>query len=166
MIVIRTFQPGDRDAVISLVLHCQNDGTRPLVSVEDQPELLRIPELYLDRGGHFWVAMDDDALAGCVGLFPAEGSLGILKKFFVYEAYRGAPHHLGQRLYRTLADYARSHGFTALLLDTPKNTDRAHRFYRRAGFRLLPPEEVPLRYDHPYAESDFFYLPLSTDTQA
>ena len=55
MIEIGTYSAYDRDEVIALVLHCQNDGTRPLVSVEDQPELLRIKEEYIDGGGNFWV---------------------------------------------------------------------------------------------------------------
>ena len=44
MIEIGTYSACDKDEVIALVLHCQNDGTRPLVSIEDQPELLRIEE--------------------------------------------------------------------------------------------------------------------------
>lgn len=56
MIEIGTYSAYDRDEVIALVLHCQNDGTRPLVSVDNQPELLRIKEEYIDGGGNFWVA--------------------------------------------------------------------------------------------------------------
>ena len=39
---IGVYRERDREAVIELVLHCQNDGTRPPVSVQDQPELLWI----------------------------------------------------------------------------------------------------------------------------
>ena len=53
MIEIRTYSDEDREEVIRLVLHCQNDGTRPSVSVDDQPELRRIPEKYMDGGGNF-----------------------------------------------------------------------------------------------------------------
>ena len=34
---IQTYVEADREEVISLVLHCQNDGTRPFVSVDNQP---------------------------------------------------------------------------------------------------------------------------------
>lgn len=38
---IQVYTEADRDEVIALVLHCQNDGTRPFVSVENQPDLLQ-----------------------------------------------------------------------------------------------------------------------------
>ena len=64
MIEIRTYSDEDREEVIRLVLHCQNDGTRPFVSVDDQPELLHIQEKYMDSGGNFWVAKDDGKNSG------------------------------------------------------------------------------------------------------
>lgn len=45
---IETYIEADREKIIALVLHCQNDGTRPIVSVDDQPELLHIKEKYLE----------------------------------------------------------------------------------------------------------------------
>ena len=137
MIEIRTYSDEDREEVIRLVLHCQNDGTRPSVSVDDQPELRRIPEKYMDGGGNFWVAKDNGKTAGSIGLMKFGDGTAVLKKFFVYEPYRGAPCHLGRQLYGTLLDYARTHGVKQLILDTPKNTDRAHKFYERAGFTKI-----------------------------
>ena len=100
MIEIRTYSDKDREEVIRLVLHCQNDGTRPSVSVDDQPELRRIPEKYMDGGGNFWVAKDNG------------------------------------------------------------NTDRAHKFYERAGFTKIERADVPVVYDFPYEDSDFFRLEI------
>lgn len=158
--IIRTYTEADCKEVIALVLHCQNDGTRPLVSVEDQPELLHIQEKYMDNGGNFWVAEEQGKVVGSVGLMMYGGGLAILKKFFVYEAYRGEPYHLGQKLYGTLLDYAEKSGVKQLILDTPKNTERAHRFYEKAGFIKIRQEEVPIQYDSPYADRDFFSLML------
>ena len=79
MIEIGTYSAYDRDEVIALVLHCQNDGTRPLVSVEDQPELLRIKEEYIDGGGNFWVAKENGKVAGTIGLMNKGNGLCILK---------------------------------------------------------------------------------------
>ena len=91
MIEIRTFTENDTNEIIQLVLHCQNDGTRPMVTVEDQPELLHIKETYLDGGGNFWVAVKQERVVGSIGLMDCGGGLGLLKKFFVYEEYRGEP---------------------------------------------------------------------------
>lgn len=160
MIKINIYDSVDRDAVIALALHCQNDGSRPLVGIKDQPDLLCIQEKYLEPGGCFWVAKEDGSLAGTIGLINAGSSIGIIKKFFVYEAYRGVPHHLGQRLYGELLSFARKHNFKTLLLDTPKNTDRAHRFYEKAGFTKIAKEELPVLFDYPYDDSDFFIIKL------
>lgn len=58
MTEIQTYYEDDREEIIALILHCQNDGTRPLVSVDDQPELLHIKEKYIDSGGNFWLAKE------------------------------------------------------------------------------------------------------------
>lgn len=160
MIEIEKYSASDTDEIIALVLHCQNDGTRPLVSVEDQPELLRIKEEYIDNGGSFWVAKENGKVAGTIGLMNKGNGLCILKKFFVYEPYRGKPHNLGQHLYAVFLDFAKTHGFSKIILDTPKNTDRAHRFYEKSGFRKIEKEELPVQYDYPYDDSDFFCLNL------
>lgn len=160
MIEINTYTEADRDEIISLVLHCQNDGTRPFVSAEAQPELFHITEKYMGSGGGFWVARENGHIAGCIGLMKFDGGIAVLKKFFVYEPYRSAPHHLGRRLYAALLDFAKGSGIRQILLDTPKNTVRAHEFYRKAGFLQIEKERLPFQYDHPYADSDFFSLKL------
>ncbi len=89
MIEIGTYSTCDKESVIALVLHCQNDGTRPLVGVEDQSDLLHIEEEYIYNGGNFWVAKENGKVAGTIGLMNKGNGLCILKKFFVYEPYRG-----------------------------------------------------------------------------
>lgn len=163
MIEIMPYNDSDQQEVIDLVLHCQNDGTRPLVSVEDQPELLHIQEKYMASGGNFWVAKDGGAVVGTIGLMIFDGGYAVLKKFFTYEPYRSAPHHLGRKLYQVLLDYAEPHGVRQLILDTPKNTDRAHKFYQKAGFVQIGKEQLPIAYDYPYEDSDFFLLKIKID---
>lgn len=120
MIEIGTYSACDRDEVIALVLHCQNDGTRPLVSVDDQPELLCIKEEYIDGGGNFWVAKENGKVAGTIGLMNKGNGLCILKKFFVYEPYRGKPHNLGRQLYSLFLEFARIHGFSKSFSTRPR----------------------------------------------
>lgn len=160
MIEINRYQDTDKEELIELVLHCQNDGSRPSVSVDDQPELLCIEEKYFASGGYFWVAKEDGRVIESIGLMDGQNRIGILKKFFVYGQYRGSPCHLGQKLYAELLSYAKRHHMKELLLDTPQNTDRAHRFYEKAGFQKIPQEKLPVQFDHPYPDCDFFRLQL------
>lgn len=160
MLKIRSYTEMDKDEIIALVLHCQNDGSRPYVTIEDQPELLCITEKYIQAGGNFWVAENDGKIAGCIGLMNLGKQVAVLKKFFVYEPYRSSPHHLGQRLYQELMKYARNTGIKLLVLDTPGNAHRAHKFYEAAGFHKIDVEQLPIQYDYPYKDCDFYCLAL------
>lgn len=159
MIRISEYKEEDCEEVIALVLGCQNDGTRE-IRLEDQPDLLRIREAYMAGGGGFWVARDNGRVVGTIALMNKGDGVGILKKFFVDEPYRSYPFHLGLQLYAVLLRFARERHFRRLVLDTPRNTERAHAFYRKAGFRQVEKEELGVEYDYPYADSDFFCLDL------
>ena len=142
------------------MLYFQNDGSRPLVSVDDQPDLLHIVSSYIRTGGNFWIAIDNGQLAGSIGIMPYNNDIAILKKFFVYEKYQGEPVHLGQRLYSSFLNFAKEKGLHTILLDTPFNTIRAHKFYEKAGFRKVADIDLPVTFSHPYKECDFFLLHL------
>lgn len=161
MIEIKKYEDKYQDEVIRLVLSCQNDGTRPIVSIADQPELLNINQEYFTNGGYFWIASENNKLVGTIGLMNYGNDIGILKKFFVNEQYRGKPYNLGRKLFAELLDFAYEHKFKELVLDTPKNTERAHKFYEKAGFNKVIQEDLSIKYDHPYTDSDFFQLKLS-----
>ncbi|MFR6495899.1 MAG: hypothetical protein ACLUOF_05390 [Ruminococcus sp.] len=72
MITITLFEEFYTQDVIDLVLHFQNDGTRPIVTVEDQPDLLHITDAYFRIGGSFWIARDGENLPAPSALCPAE----------------------------------------------------------------------------------------------
>lgn len=157
---IHQFQDKYTRDVIDLVLHFQNDGTRPPVSVDDQPDLLNITGEYIEKGGNFWIAARHGTLIGSIGIMPYTPEIAVLKKFFVYEDYQGEPYHIRQKLYQRLLTFAREKGFKTILLDTPYNTDRAHAFYEQAGFRKITEDQLPIRFSHPYKDCDFFLLEL------
>lgn len=160
MITIAPFEDKYTQDVIDLVLHFQNDGTRPLVTVNDQPDLLNIKSEYFNKGGYFWIAKDDEKLAGSIGIMPCTSDIAVLKKFFVYENYQSTPHHLGRQLYANFLSFAKEKNFKTILLDTPYNSTRAHKFYEKAGFIKKNENELPIQFSHPYKDCDFFLLDL------
>lgn len=160
MINITSYNDKYKDDIIKLVLHCQNDGTRPIVDVSGQQDLLDINNCYFKNGGFFWTALNENKLAGTIGLMNYGNGIGMLKKFFVYEEYRGEPYHLGQKLYSTLLDFAYKNNFKEIYLDTPKNTIRAHKFYKKAGFVQILQDSSPIKFNLIYSENDFFKLSL------
>lgn len=116
--------------------------------------------MLLNAGGDFWIATDNNKLIGSIGIMPYSEDVAVLKKFFVYEDYQGEPFHLGQKLYASLLTFAKKKGFKTILLDTPHNTVRAHKFYEKAGFKKVAESELPLTFSHPYKDCDFFLLNL------
>lgn len=160
MITISQFEDRYTQDVTDLVLHFQNDGTRPPVSIDDQPDLLNITREYIEKGGNFWIAKDKEKLVGSIGIMPYGNGIAVLKKFFVYENYQGKPYHTGRKLYGELLDFAEAKGYHTILLDTPRNTERAHVFYEKAGFRKVEEKDLPIQFSHPYKDCDFFLLEL------
>lgn len=160
MITISQFEDKYTRDVIDLVLHFQNNGSRPPVTVDDQPDLLNISGEYIDKGGNFWIAKKEGALIGSIGIMPYGPKIAVLKKFFVYEPFQGHPHHTGRRLYETLLSFAREKGYETILLDTPRDTERAHKFYRKAGFKEITEADLPIKFSHPIKDCDFFILEL------
>lgn len=100
MISIIPFEERYAQDVIDLVLHFQNDGTRPMVTVDDQPDLRNIVDSYMHAGGNFWIAVENDRLIGSIGIMPCNQDIAILKKFFVYE---GGAKSMNTRLLITAA---------------------------------------------------------------
>lgn len=159
MVRIRDYREADTDEIIDLVLYCQNWGDRAEKTVDDQPELKNIRAAFIESGGGFWVAEEDGRVVGSIGLI-CRGETGIMKKFFLYDEYRGRPERFGRQLYGRLLERARARGLRTLVLDTPGDTERAHRFYEKAGFRKVEKAELPVQYDPPYPDCDFFRLDL------
>ncbi|MDE6706962.1 MAG: GNAT family N-acetyltransferase [Oscillospiraceae bacterium] len=160
MITISQFEEKYTQDVIDIVLHFQNDGTRPLVSVDDQIDLLDIVGEYINKGGNFWIAKYSETLIGTIGIMPYSSEIAVLKKFFVYEKFQGEPNHVGQKLYNVLLDFVKEKGYKTILLDTPYNTTRAHKFYNKAGFIKINEADLPIKFSHPYKECNFFLLEL------
>ena len=97
----------------------------------DDDDLHHIPELYVGRG-RFWVALKGDELVGTVGIRDLGDGLAILKRMFVKSEYHGRG--LGQQLLDTALHFAKSKGYTRIMLNTHKNMKRAHHFYEKNNF--------------------------------
>lgn len=150
-----------RDEIIDLVLHVQNAEYGVGISIDEQEDILAIEASYLEPGGNFWVALNEDgAVVGCIGLQKKSDQVAVLKKFFVYADYRGKEHGVGSALYEALLRFARQQTLVTLLLDTPSVATRSHSFYRRVGFVEIESDDLPIKYEYPDRDSLLFALDL------
>lgn len=150
-----------KNQVIDLILHIQNIEYFVGLSIEDQPDLLDIKKSYFDDGGSFWIAINDnDKVIGTLGLQKREQNIGILKKFFVHKNYRGKEFGISMKLYEQLLKHAKIKKMNSIILDTPSVAIRSHSFYKKAGFRAITKEQLPLNYEFADRNSLLFLLKL------
>ncbi|WP_349305494.1 GNAT family N-acetyltransferase [Bacillus sp. FJAT-50079] len=150
-----------KEDVIQLVLHIQNVEYGVGISIEEQPDLLDIQSNYINDGGNFWVALNENGkVVGSIGLQKKTNEVAILKKFFVYKEYRGKELGIGTSLYKALLDFANKQRFLKVILDTPSKATRSHSFYKKVGFKEVAKEDLTIIYDYPDRDSLIFELDL------
>ena len=99
----------NKEPIIRLILHIQNEEAKIDLSLDEQPDLSDISACYLQSGGGFWTALTPAGdVVGTIGLMQGADHYGILKKFFVRADYRGTG--LGLSLYRVLYAFAQENG--------------------------------------------------------
>ncbi|MXO77361.1 GNAT family N-acetyltransferase [Paenibacillus sp. OT2-17] len=159
--MITVYDDSYKEEVIKLILHVQNVEYEVGISLKEQPDILDIHSNYINDGGNFWIALNDNGeVVGSIGLQKKNKEVAVLKKFFVYKDYRGKEFGTGKKLYEALLDFAKKQGFSKIILDTPSKATRSHSFYKKAGFKEIDKEDLPIKYDYPDRNSIIFLLEL------
>lgn len=140
------------DQVVALILDIQNNEAKIALSLEQQPDLYDIERSYMDKGGNFWLALDEnDRVIGTIGVLNKGNGYGILKKFFVQVEYRSQK--VGLQLYQALQAFCVAKGFKVLILDTPAVAKASHRFYEKNDFIQITSKDLPIPYEFPDRDS-------------
>lgn len=160
MIQILPFDQTRTDEVIALILPIQQVEFSLPVTIDHQPDLLKIPQVYQDGRGNFWTALDGDKVVGTIALLDTGNNIGGLKKMFVDKNYRGREHAIAKRLLDTLIDWAKEKGFTDIYLGTTEVMTTAHRFYEKNGFVEVQREELPNEKFLAVVDKKFYHLTL------
>ncbi|MEK5143511.1 MULTISPECIES: GNAT family N-acetyltransferase [Paenibacillus] len=159
--MITVYDDSYKEEVIKLILHVQNVEYEVGISLKEQPDILDIHSNYINDGGNFWIALNDNGeVVGSIGLQKKNKEVAVLKKFFVYKDYRGKEFGTGKKLYEALLDFAKKQGFSKIILDTPSKATRSHGFYKKAGFKEIDKEDLPIKYNYPDRNSIIFLLEL------
>jgi len=99
---------------------------------ETDTQIDGLPASYAANGGRFWVATEDQALLGCVGVFPLSPGSFELRKMYLDPQARG--HGVGKQLLEVAVAWVREQGGTRIVLDTIEEMTRAIAFYESHGF--------------------------------
>jgi len=101
-------------------------------------EMGRIAEYYGERGGSFWVALQDAKVVGMFGLERGSTDAMELRRMYVEpSARRGG---IGRRMLHFAETESRQLGARRLELSTSELQPAALELYRRAGYRLVREE--------------------------
>lgn len=144
--------------VIDLILDIQNQEAKIDLSIEEQPDLNNINEVYIHGDGNFWVAIENGRVVGTIGLMKIDENWCVLKKFFVRADYRSKK--VGLALYKTLLEFAKSKRYHHIILDTPSVATKSHAFYERSGFKQIEKTDLPIVYIYPNRHSILYKLDI------
>ncbi len=162
MIVISPFRPEHQQGVQDLVLTIQRHEFGIPITLEEQPDLMDIPGFCQSGKGNFWVALAGAEVVGTIALLDIGDRLGVLRKMFVKEAWRGKKHGVAQSLLSVLLGWARDKDFGAIYLGTTAKYLAAHRFYEREGFHEIPAEKLPPAFPRVAVDSKFYLITLTS----
>jgi N-acetylglutamate synthase-like GNAT family acetyltransferase len=119
-----------------------------------------IPNFYQKGAGQFWVALDQDAVVGSIGLLDIGAGEAALRKMFVAATHRGRAHGVAAQLLGTLLDHARKNGLKTIYLGTTEKFLAAHRFYEKSGFELIEPNSLPAAFPRMAVDKRFYRLEM------
>lgn len=156
------FEKQYTDQVVDLILPIQQTEFGIEISLTDQPDLLKIKEEYIDRGGNFWLALDGERVIGTIALVKLENHNGAIKKMFAAKEFRGEK-QVGKKLLDTLVDYCKAQGYQCLYLGTVDVLKAAQRFYQKNGFEHWPKSQMPQDYHLMDVDTVFFRRDLTAE---
>src|SRR5207247_2757880 len=87
---------------------------------------------YLERGGRFWVLVDDGRVVGTVAVVPAGRGACEVKRLYLLPAYRGRG--LGRALMEQPLGWATAAGYRQIVAWSDARLTTAHGVYERMGF--------------------------------
>lgn len=96
-------------------------------------------EKFLTPKSVLWVAIANNEISGCCGVYPTEGlpaTCAEIVRFFNKSEIRGKG--VGKALMEKCTDSARQMGYTHLYIESLPVFDQALRIYEKQGYQYLP----------------------------
>jgi putative acetyltransferase len=98
----------------------------------------RLTEVFSQRGSIYYVAVRDDIILGGAGIYPTAGlgaaTCELVKMYLIPQARVLG---IGRMLMDRCIDFAVSHGYQQIYLETLPELSQAIRLYEKAGFKRL-----------------------------
>lgn len=158
-IKISTYHPLYQAEVVDLILKIQQQEFGVPITLEDQPDLLKIPDFYQHSNGNFWVALDEDKVIGTIAAIDFDSKNLALRKMFVDSNYRNCG--VGKKLLNYLVTWAEEKKVYRICLGTIDKFTVAHKFYERNGFVRVTKSELPENFPIMLSDNIFYCLTIN-----
>lgn len=162
MLEIRQIDSQYSESVIDLILNIQQKEFNVPITIDDQPDLLRIDEFYLASGGNFWGAFINGELVGTIALVKFDEKAAAIRKMFVKKEFRGKEYSIAQKLLEILITFCRENDIDGVYLGTVSILQAALRFYEKNHFTIIEKEKLPSKFPVMNADNVFCFLDLKS----
>ncbi len=160
MIIVQPYEEKFKDAIAELIINIQQNEFFVPITLNDQPDLQNIQNVYCKDAGNFWVAIEDELLAGTIALIDFGNNRAALRKMFVLKESRGKQKGTGQLLLNTLLQWCREKNIREIYLGTVEQLHAAKRFYERNGFEKVAKNDLPKDFPVMQVDTEFYRLKL------
>ena len=136
---IRPIEPGDNVELAKVIRAALTEfGANKPGTVYFDPTTDALYELFRTPGSYYFVATIGQKVVGGCGIFPTdnlpEGTCELVKLYVAKEA-RGTG--LGKQLMEKSMNWAKSHGYTQVYLESMPELTKAVSIYEKVGFKSL-----------------------------
>lgn len=136
---IRPIEPGDNVELAKVIRAALTEfGANKPGTVYFDPTTDALYELFRTPGSYYFVATIDQKVEGGCGIFPTdnlpEGTCELVKLYVAKEA-RGTG--LGKQLMEKSMNWAKTHGYTQVYLESMPELTKAVSIYEKIGFKSL-----------------------------
>ena len=156
-VIIQAYDNQYQQQVIDLILNIQQNEFHVPVTLQDQPDLLNIPQVYQQGGGNFWVALSGKQVIGTISLIYFENNNVALRKMFVHKDFRGKGKGIGLLLLNRAIEWCSEKKFEDIYLGTVEILVAAQRFYLKNGFELIAKEYLPTNFPLMPVDTIFYH---------
>jgi putative acetyltransferase len=136
---IRKVEKNDEPILASIIRATFEEFDAPRTgTVYSDPTTDHLFDLFNRIGAVLWVAIENNQVVGCCGVYPTEGlpqMTAELVKFYLNPLARGKG--IGKVLMETCINSAKEMGYKQLYLESMPQFSKAVNFYKRLGFTIL-----------------------------